>query len=121
MTISSFTLDASLIGTIVGPPDGYINRFELLTAAWPPWQADGWQAAPHPHGTFRGGGKLVLRDGDGLGLRILAFNPTYAPTPIIRDASFGYRGGLMLESCPRGAAYRLDLSDTPVTRADQAA
>jgi hypothetical protein len=123
MMIETLTLDASLIGTIVGPADGYITHFELMVGPWPAWQADNWQATPYPFGSFRGGGRLVLRDGDGKGRRLLAFNPTFlpGPTPIMVNTSVGYVGGLLLENCPRGAAYRLDLSDVPVTKARWAA
>ena len=122
MTITTITLDASLIGTIVGAPDGFINRFELMTSPWPAYQPDGFQAAPYPHGSFAGGGRLCLRQEDGKGSRILNFNPTYGgPTPHMLNTWVRYFGGLLLELCPRGASYRLDISDVPVVRAGWAA
>ena len=114
MTIVTVTLDDTKIGTIVGAPDQYITRFELVRSQSPVYQIDGWQVLPYPHGDFGGGGRLILREGDGLGRRILNFNPTYHQSPALNGASLRYWGGLMLESCPKGAEYRLDLSDTPV-------
>jgi hypothetical protein len=117
MATTTITLDASLIGTIVGVPDGYITRFELVTSQWPAYQPDDWQTLPYPFGSFAGGGKLVLRDGDGKGQRLLAFNPSFENSPIMLNASCRYFGGLLLENCPRGAVYRLDISDVPTTTA----
>jgi hypothetical protein len=112
--ITQHTLDDTLIGTIVGPADGYITKFELVAGQNPVWQADGWQVLPFPNGTFAGGGKFVLRDGDGQGQRLLMFNPSYHQSPYLNGASMRYRGGLFLENCPKGAAYRLDISDQPI-------
>jgi hypothetical protein len=53
--ITQHTLDDTLIGTIVGPADGYITKFELVTSQSPVWQADGWQSLPYPNGTFARG------------------------------------------------------------------
>ena len=118
MTITTHALNEAAIGTIVGPADGYITRFELMTSQWPVFQLDGWNVLPYPHGSFVGGGRLILRDGDGQGHRLLSFNPTYGQSPVILGASLRYWGGLMLESCPKGAEYRLDLSDAPVPRSE---
>jgi hypothetical protein len=82
---------------------------------------DGWQVFPFPHGSFAGGGRLILRDGDGQGRRLLNFNPSYNASAYLNFASLRYWGGLMLESCPKNAEYRLDLSDVPVTQAQRAA
>jgi hypothetical protein len=118
MATTTITLDDTKIGTIISPvSDGFITRFELVTSQQPAYQADGWSERPFPHGSFAGGGRLILRESDGLGRRILSFNPTFEFSPIILNASLGYRAGLMLESCPAGAAYRLDISDQPVTQA----
>jgi hypothetical protein len=116
MTIITYTLNEAAIGTIVGPADGYITRFELVTSQWPVYQIDGWQVFPFPHGSFAGGGRLILRDGDGQGHRLLSFNPTFGQSPVILGASLRYWGGLMLESCPKNAVYRLDISDVPVSK-----
>ena len=121
MTTVTVTLDASLVGTIVGAPDGYITKFELVTSQWPAWQADGWSEQPFPYGNFAGGGRLILRDRDGKGRRLLAFNPTFETSPVMLNASVRYFGGLMLESCPKGAEYRLDISDVPTTARSLAA
>lgn len=112
--ITTLTLDATMIGQMIGAPDQYINRLEVLSAPSPAWQADGWQASPHPHGSFANGGKFVLRDQEGLGRPLLAFNPTYAPTPVFHGASMRYHGNLFLENCPKGAVYELAISDVPV-------
>jgi hypothetical protein len=112
--ITQHTLDDTLIGTIVGPADGYITRFELVRSQSPAFQLDSWQVFPFPHGSFAFGGKFVLRDGDGQGQRLLMFNPSFGPTPVFHGASLRFYGGLVLENCPRGAQYRLDVSDQPI-------
>lgn len=121
MTTTTYTLNEAAIGTIVGPADGYVTRLELVASQSPVWQADGWQVFPFPHGNFAGGGKFVLRDGDGQGQRLLMFNPSYAATPVFHGASLRFYGGLLLENCPLGAEYRLDISDVPATQAQRAA
>jgi hypothetical protein len=119
MTTTTHTLNDSMIGQVIGTvSDGYIAKFELVTSQSPAYQIDGWQVFPFPHGSFAGGGRLILRDGDGQGHRLLNFNPSFGQSPYINLASLHYSGGLMLESCPKNAEYRLDLSDAPLTRSE---
>jgi hypothetical protein len=117
MAVTTIELTNALIGTIVGAADGFITRFEMTAGPQPAWQPDGWFEWPSPHGSFARGGRLVLRDGDGKGRRVLSFNPSTENSAFVTNASLGYSGGLMLESCPAGASFRLDVSDVATAAA----
>jgi len=121
MAITTVVVNDALVGTIIGPPDGYITRIVMTKGQEPAWQQENFIATPFPDGRWLNG-RFVLRDQGGAGRRVISFATQYGVlfadrTLMTSGQSFRFSGGLLLECLPVGQEWEVDFSDVPVVRA----
>jgi hypothetical protein len=124
MTITTIDFDASNVGQVLAPADGFVISLSMTR---PP--------TTHETPNFDIGrgmwtsGYLVL-SGEAARAPIVSFQPSTnggfgqfrAPdgsATIFLDKSIAYAGGLVVQSVPTGSTWRLQLSDVPVLRQER--
>jgi hypothetical protein len=114
MATISIQLTGALVGTIISPgPNQWITRLEKTRVQTPAYQNESWIALPYPDGHWRAG-RFVLRQGNGQ--RIISF-ASQSTSGVLLVTPTRFLGDLLLECLPAGEEWRIDFSDTPVTRA----
>jgi hypothetical protein len=119
MAITSITLDATMVGTIISPaPDGYVTRLMLTRSQQPPYQTENWIDLPYPRGRWTSG-RFVLTDQGGSGQRVFNFSTQTGAlvaghVVMSGGQAFQYRGDLLLECCPASQAWEIQISDIPI-------
>jgi hypothetical protein len=113
MATYDFTLTEADIGTVIGPPSGFLvslikTQAPPTTDELPQWDAGRmrWKA-----------GRFVLKaSGDYQCLVSLALTDTLPSKTWASGASFAYVGDLEVQCVPKGSTWSLTLSDTPIDR-----
>jgi hypothetical protein len=119
MTQTTFTLDETFVGQVLGPPDGYITDLSMTqppTSIENPYYDEGerrWKA-----------GYFQLR-ATGENYDHICFDPRSNGAAmswaggtgwLFTNRNVAYRGNLIALAIPRGSVWSLVLSDIPVAR-----
>jgi hypothetical protein len=117
MAMFEFTLDDTMVGTAIGPPDGgYLVNLRQTQSQASYAVPDGDDGS----GVWRSGYLVLRGSGD---IRDLYCNcpsqcGVFDPAKTwVANSSLAYRGQLIVQSVPRGSVWALSLSDVPFVKA----
>jgi hypothetical protein len=109
MTETTFVVDRSMVGTVIGPIDGYLQSVSMTS---PPSRYE--SAVPSPDGSVWASGVFAIR-GEGNFADMINVDQN-SPSKKFTRLNFGYKGGLRVRSVPVGSVWQIVLSDQPVVR-----